>query len=72
MLRAAAAAGYPKIVQQLLKNGANINAQGGNYGNALQASAEGGHLEVIQLLLEKGADVNTLGGFCGNAIQAVS
>ena len=42
----------------LLKKGANINAQGGVYGNALQAALDRGYEAVVKLLLEKGADVN--------------
>ncbi|KAH7010690.1 uncharacterized protein B0I36DRAFT_378566 [Microdochium trichocladiopsis] len=46
----------------LLGEGADVNAQGGDYGNALQAASDGGHREVVQLLLDKGADVNARGG----------
>lgn len=42
--------------------GADVNAQGGFYGNALQAASAGGHLDVVQTLLEAGADVNAQGG----------
>jgi ankyrin repeat protein len=45
-------------VQQLLDKGADVNAQGGQYSNALQAALWGGHKEVVQQLLDKGADVN--------------
>jgi ankyrin repeat protein len=44
-----------------LEKGADVNAQGGYYGNALQAAANGGHDSVVTLLLEKGADVNAQG-----------
>ncbi|KAK0736729.1 hypothetical protein B0T21DRAFT_367415 [Apiosordaria backusii] len=46
----------------LLDEGADVNAQGGRYGNALQATSLGGHRKTVQLLLDKGADVNTQGG----------
>jgi ankyrin repeat protein len=46
------------VVQILLEKGAEVNAQGGGYGNALQAASEGGHEKVVQILLEKGAEVN--------------
>ncbi|KAA8617103.1 Ank-2 multi-domain protein [Pyrenophora tritici-repentis] len=39
----------------LLDNGADINAQGGEYGNALQTASEGGHKQVVKMLLEAGA-----------------
>ncbi|KAH6645217.1 hypothetical protein BKA67DRAFT_542187 [Truncatella angustata] len=37
---------------------ANVNAQGGQFGNALHATSSKGHQEIIQILLERGADVN--------------
>lgn len=36
-----------EIVRMLLDNGADVNAQGGKHGNALQAALEKGHLEVV-------------------------
>jgi ankyrin repeat protein len=51
---------------------ADVNAQGGPYGNALQAASANGKEEVVRLLLEKGANVNAQGGLCGNALQAAS
>ena len=48
------------MMQMLLDKGANVNAQGERYGNALQAALVGGHDQVIQMLLDKGADVNAL------------
>ncbi|KAI1439483.1 hypothetical protein F5Y02DRAFT_425549 [Annulohypoxylon stygium] len=59
-------------VQMLLDKGADMNAQGGFYGNALQAASYGGHEKIVQMLLDKGADMNAQGGFYGNALQAVS
>ncbi|KAJ5273735.1 Pfs NACHT and ankyrin domain protein [Penicillium angulare] len=56
----------------LISKGADVNAQGGIYGNALQAASNRGYQEVVTLLLEKGADINTQGGQCGNALQAAS
>ena len=57
------------IVRLLLDHGANINAQGGKYGNALQAACYEGHEMIIRLLLDHGADVNAQGGTYGNALQ---
>jgi Ankyrin repeats (3 copies) len=54
----------------LLDKGADINAQGGEYGNALQAASTKGHEVVVRLLLDKGADVNAQGGLYSNALQA--
>ncbi|XP_044714480.1 ankyrin repeats (many copies) domain-containing protein [Hirsutella rhossiliensis] len=59
-------------VQTLLNKGADVNAQGGRYGNALQAASTQGHEKVVQTLLDKGADVNIQGGEDGNALQAAS
>ncbi|ORY00885.1 hypothetical protein BCR34DRAFT_546658 [Clohesyomyces aquaticus] len=56
----------------LFNKGANINAQGGHYGNALQAASYGGHEQVVKLLLDKGADVNAQGGRYGNAFHAAA
>ncbi|KAF8521042.1 hypothetical protein JB92DRAFT_2677432, partial [Gautieria morchelliformis] len=63
-------AGLTIVSRELLENGADINAQGGEYGNALQAASFSGHQPTIELLLEKGADVNAQGGNYGNALQA--
>ncbi|KAK6541415.1 hypothetical protein TWF694_007227 [Orbilia ellipsospora] len=59
-------------VVNLLENGADVNAQGGYYGNALQAASATGHADVVELLLNKGADINAQGGHYGNALQAAS
>jgi ankyrin repeat protein len=59
-------------VDLLLDNEADVNAQGGRYGNALQAASVGGHEAVVKVLLNKGADVNAQGGNYGNALQAAS
>ncbi|KAJ7483618.1 ankyrin repeat-containing domain protein [Mycena latifolia] len=65
--------GQELVVQLLIEKGANVNAQGGYYGNALQAaSVNGCKHNVVQLLIEKGADVNAEGGAHRNALQAAS
>ncbi|KAI0206014.1 hypothetical protein F4808DRAFT_455506 [Astrocystis sublimbata] len=56
----------------LLHKGADVNAQGGKYSNALQAASYRGHEAIVQTLLHKGADVNAQGGKYGNALQAAS
>ena len=56
----------------LLDKGADVNAQGGWYGNALQAASSRGHEKVVQILLDKGAEINAQGGIYGNALQAAS
>ncbi|SLM38552.1 P-loop containing nucleoside triphosphate hydrolase, partial [Lasallia pustulata] len=65
-------AGVTELVQLLLKNGADVNAQGGYYDSALQAASNGGHESVVQLLLDNGAGINTQGGQYGNALQGAS
>ncbi|KAJ6118794.1 NACHT nucleoside triphosphatase [Penicillium samsonianum] len=58
--------------RHLVSQGADVNAQGGYYGNALQAASTEGHQEIIELLLDKGAHINAQGGYYGNALQAAS
>jgi ankyrin repeat protein len=58
------------VVRLLLDKGADINVQGGDYGNALQAASANGHEMIVRLLLDKGADINAQGGHHGNALQA--
>lgn len=50
--------GNEAIVQFLLNHGADVNAHGGHYGNALQVAASRGNEAIVQLLLTSGADVN--------------
>ena len=55
----------------MLKEGADVNAEGGGNGNALQAAAYRGHKEVVFPLLEKGASVNAVGRHFANALQLI-
>jgi hypothetical protein len=64
--------GLTGIVEQLLVKGADVNAQGGYYGNALQAASAEGYEKVVEQLLTKGANINGQGGHHGNALQAAS
>ncbi|KAF4448252.1 Pfs, NACHT and Ankyrin domain protein, partial [Fusarium austroafricanum] len=64
--------GLSWAARDLTTEGADVNSQGGGYGNALQAASFKGNPEVVQLLLDKGADVNAQGGEYGNALQAAS
>ncbi|TKW49940.1 hypothetical protein CTA1_10836 [Colletotrichum tanaceti] len=54
---ASAAPRYLDIVKKLLHQGADVNAQGGYYGNSLQAATIGGHQDIVQLLLDAEADL---------------
>ncbi|KAI5859496.1 hypothetical protein GGS23DRAFT_320106 [Durotheca rogersii] len=47
----------------LQKFGANANATGLEYGNALTAAAYDGTIDIVRLLLEAGADVNAAEGW---------
>jgi ankyrin repeat protein len=38
------------VVKMLLDKGADVNAQGGEYGSALQAASDRGHKAVVKLL----------------------
>ena len=71
-LYVAAEKGASVLTRTLLEGGADVNAQGGYYGNALQVASAQGHREVAMLLLDKGADPNAQGGLYGNALQAAS
>ncbi|EJP61140.1 Ankyrin repeat protein [Beauveria bassiana ARSEF 2860] len=64
--------GLQQTVYKILSIGADINAQGGDYGNALQAASIEGHQQIVQLLLDNGADIDAQGGRYGNALQAAS
>jgi ankyrin repeat protein len=68
----AAMLGLLPALQYILKRGADVNAQGGEYGNALQAASYRGHAEIVQLLLNKGANVNAQGGEYGNTLYDAS
>ncbi|KAF5338867.1 hypothetical protein D9758_015555 [Tetrapyrgos nigripes] len=58
------------IMQLLIEEGANINAQGGKYGTPLLAAVSMQNKDTVKLLLEKGADVNAQGGNYGTPLQA--
>jgi ankyrin repeat protein len=64
--------GHDTVVKLLLDKGADVNAQGGEYSNALYAASFRGHEQVVKMLLDKGAEVNAQGGLCSNALQAAS
>ncbi|KFZ14934.1 hypothetical protein V501_02978 [Pseudogymnoascus sp. VKM F-4519 (FW-2642)] len=70
-LQAAAYHGGDEIIRLLIQRGADVNAQGGYFGNALQAAASlGEQEEIVKLLLEHGADVNAQGGRYHTALLA--
>ncbi|KAI9741114.1 MAG: Ankyrin-1 [Cirrosporium novae-zelandiae] len=50
----AASRGDRETVEALIKTGVDVNAQGGEYGNALQAAANQGNKEVVEILIKAG------------------
>jgi len=64
--------GSSTITTLLLDRGVDVNASGGQFGNALQAASAGGHKTVVNLLIHAGAEVNASGGQFGNALEAAS
>jgi hypothetical protein len=65
--------GYQRVVKVVLsQHGTEVNAQGGQYGTALQAASADGSQEVVELLFNAGAEVNIQGGYYGTALQAAS
>lgn len=64
----ALAGDHDKIVEVLLSKGANVNAQGGRYSNALQAVSAAVHDKIVEVLLSKGANVNAKGGLDGSVL----
>jgi hypothetical protein len=60
----------PGVVRLLIKHGANVNAAGGYYGNALHAAAAIGHVSVVQELIANGIAVNTGGRHYSSALTA--
>ena len=67
----AASLGLSAITKMLLDQGADVNTQGGRYGNALQAASERGHEQMVKMLLDAGADVSAQGGYYDNALHTV-
>ncbi|KAF3053587.1 hypothetical protein E8E11_011942 [Didymella keratinophila] len=68
----AALLGLDTITKLLLDQGAEVNTQGGRYGNALHAASLKGHEQVVRTLLEAGADVDAQSQDYGNPLQAAS
>ncbi|KAI9688231.1 MAG: hypothetical protein M1822_001737 [Bathelium mastoideum] len=62
------------LVAVLLEDGADPNAKGEEYGNALQLACVTNHEQVVSLLINAGRriDLSAQGGFFGNALQAAS
>ena len=64
--------GLVHVVENLLNEGAEVNAQDSLFGNALRAASLLGHYQVVQILLEKGADVGAQVDPYDNALRVAS
>ncbi|CAN9173219.1 unnamed protein product [Alternaria alternata] len=71
-LQATSVEGHEAIVKLLLDKGADANAQGGRFGNALCEASARGHEAVVKLLLDKGANANAQGAHFSNALYEAS
>ena len=58
--------------QSVFSCGADVNAQGGPDGNALQAAARKGNELIVRLLLDHGVDFNAQGGEHDSALRAAT
>lgn len=58
-LIAAAARGHQEIVEMLLNQYVDVNAESEHYGTALVAAAARGHEKIVEMLLNQNADVNS-------------
>lgn len=58
-----------EFIERLLDLGADIDAPGGSYCNALQSACENGDIRLVKVLLDKGADVNVTDGENKDALQ---
>ncbi|KAF7931553.1 uncharacterized protein EAE98_004289 [Botrytis deweyae] len=63
---------FVEIIQELIRNGVNINDQSGELGPALRIAAYHGYPNIVRLLLEKGAKVRKATGPMGTAYDAAS
>ncbi|KAI9876330.1 MAG: hypothetical protein M1830_006749 [Pleopsidium flavum] len=68
----ASCCGLLSSARRLINEGADVNARGGSYGNALQAAALRSNETICRLLLETGAEVNAQGGDYSTALQAAA
>ena len=68
----ASSRGDESVTRVLLENGADVNARGGPFVNALQVASSSGHESIVQLPLEKGADMSAQGPRFSNALEAAA
>ena len=70
LLYALAHMNLPALAAFVIKQGADVNVEGGRYGTALQAATVNGDEATVVLLLQHGAHVNKLGGFHNHSLLA--
>lgn len=58
--------------RDFVSKGADINREGGSYGNALQAASHHDHQEIFELLLDEGADFNVRKRFLYRRFLAIN
>lgn len=68
----AAILGLDRITELLLDQGADINAQGGMFGDALAAAVHRRHTAVAKLLIDAGANVNSTDMIWGTPLYQAS
>ena len=69
----ASMAGLQKMVQILLDQGVDVNAEGGHICSALHAASSEGHDQIVQMLLAGGANINKCSALHGgSALHAAS
>jgi ankyrin repeat protein len=64
--------GHFEVVKLLVKSGADVNKQGGEYGCALGSAARAGHEKSVELLLKRGAEIDAQAGDFGTALGAAA
>jgi hypothetical protein len=70
-LAIAAFFGFNGVLKEIVESGADIDAPGTIWGNALQSAVSSGHMEAVRNLLDFGADINFPGcGGYGTALMA--
>lgn len=69
-LYAAARGGKIHLVEELVRLGARVDAEGGPYNTAISAAAVRGNHEIVEYLLKQEADPGLHGGEFSNALSA--
>ena len=53
----------------LLENGADYNAEGGEYGSPINAAVSSGSIDAVDILLQKKPNLRSGQGLYGNCVQ---